>query len=68
MAVTREGLDKLTCGAPGCSHDRHGPLYLHANCHPAAPPWARYGDGELSVECSVCGKPVVVVAVAGKAP
>jgi hypothetical protein len=66
MAATREDLDKLMCGAPGCSHDGHGSLYLHAVCHPAVPPWACYADGELTVECSVCGELVVVVAVAGR--
>lgn len=67
MAVTREDLDKMACAAPGCAHDGHGPLYVHANCHPSEPPWASYIDGELTVVCSVCRAPVIVIAVAAEA-
>jgi hypothetical protein len=64
MALYKEGLKdlKCPCGVPGCED----PLYMHSKCHPEAPTWARYFDGVLTIECSVCRKVIAEFAVASR--
>lgn len=63
-SLTRRELDAASCQVPGCTHDGHGPLYLHAVCHPSAGTRARYDDGLLYIDCRKCKAEVAVVAVA----
>lgn len=65
MPLYREDLDHGVCDVPACSHSHEqDPLYFHAGCHPSAPTWAKYLEGELLLECSVCRRPVVEIGVA----
>jgi hypothetical protein len=60
----RTHLDRLRCDEPGCECDDE--LVLGPVCHDGAPVWAEYHKGgELELVCSVCGEPIVRVAVAG---
>lgn len=54
------------CERPGCDHKDHSNLiYLHTRCHPKAPPWAKYEHGgTIMLECSLCRRPLVRIAVA----
>ena len=65
--LTRQILDKLTCQVPGCTHDRHEGLVLHARCHVEAPSTARYWpSGIVEVSCLVCDRLVVEVTLDAK--
>lgn len=66
MALNRDALDRVLadgCAAEGCDHGHGGPLYFHSVCHPDAPTWAKYEDGEVVIECAECGKRVVAIEV-----
>lgn len=38
-------------------------LYVHSVCHPNAPTWVFVVPGAARVECAVCGKHVVTLAL-----
>jgi hypothetical protein len=65
MILTQRELNKAVCSNPSCNEE-HGPLVLHARCHPDAGTWAVYdkGTGVLSFRCGACEQKVVEVAVA----
>jgi hypothetical protein len=71
-ALHKQELDALVaagCDKAGCTddHTQHGSvMYFHAGCHPVVGTWASYvrGSGELLVQCSICGREVMRVAVA----
>ena len=63
MPLTRQQLDTMQCGTPGCTEE-HGALYFHGRCHPNAATWAGYADGVVTVRCSVCEQTIVAIAVA----
>ena len=54
------------CSTPGCTHEDHDTLFLHAMCHPGASVEVslKRGEGALLVACGDCHKPVIQVAVA----
>ena len=68
MPLYREDLEALgRCGVPGCTRDhRDDEVYLHAQCHPASPVWARYRGDVLTIECARCRRPVIAVVVASR--
>lgn len=51
------------CEAPGCTHEREGPMYLHPRCHPKGGTWVGIvlPTRTLRVECAVCHGLVVEV-------
>lgn len=66
MTLGMRELDKM-----GCAHEGHtaeacdnSKLFFHAACHPKSPTWSSYSEGTLTVECSVCHRPVVAIKVA----
>lgn len=63
MIVTREQLDQMRCGHEHHEGDDCGPLWMHSNCHPEKPTWARYENGTLRIECSKCKREILTVGV-----
>lgn len=65
-ALTREQLDDMQCGTPGCKHEHEfgDPLFLHSRCHPKAGTRVHYQHGELVIECRQCERHVATIAVA----
>lgn len=66
MLIYREDADAAQCATPGCNHDVHGPLWLHAACHPEGPLKAHYQAGVLSVRCLACDKLIGEFALASR--
>jgi hypothetical protein len=71
--IYREGLDALAgrgCHLAGCTHENHGPLFLHGRCHLGAPVEVSYmaGSGAILVRCMRCKKTVAEIAVAPAPP
>lgn len=64
MTLNREQLDAMRCEGCGDAACEHDPLVFHSRCHPAAPTWATYANGELRVTCAECDRPIATVAVA----
>lgn len=64
--LTRHDLDRARCAMPGCQHEDHRELYLHARCHPRAGTIARYDmvKGSITILCHKCEKLVAEIAVA----
>lgn len=63
-ALTRRDLDVASCQVPGCKHEDHEGLFLHARCHPSAGTRVEYRDGELAIRCRTCETLVCKVRVA----
>jgi|GEM_PF-6607746 len=62
--LTTTELDRLTCAAPGCTHENHGPLFLHSRCHLKSPTIIRYwGDGVVEIRCKICNHFVGSIAL-----
>ncbi len=62
--LTRKALDKLTCQAPGCTHESHDGLVLHGACHIQTPSTARYQQsGVIEISCGKCEKWIAAVAI-----
>jgi hypothetical protein len=63
--LTRQELDRQTCGVPGCTHESHAgsELYMHPRCHAGQGLEVCYLEGKLLVMCRVCKKPVASVEV-----
>ena len=62
--LTRASLDKLSCQAPGCTHEGHEGLVLHGACHVRSPSTARYwASGVIELRCCKCDKLIVIVAL-----
>jgi hypothetical protein len=61
--ATRADLDEGRCDDPGC--EECGPFWFHPRCHPEAPTWASYHQGELRLVCAECDATVIAIAVAG---
>lgn len=68
MALTQIDLTEFVCETPGCDCDGRDGLVLHMRCHELSPPWVTYKNGELGLECSVCGKKGPSILVAEKRP
>lgn len=51
------------CATPGCSHDTHDEVYLHARCHPAARVRVTTTTGEVEVSCLTCSRPVATLSI-----
>ncbi len=66
MALTQHDLNQMRCARVGCTHEGHGLLYVHGECHPEAPAWAGYdaATGTLEVSCAECEAPITTIAVA----
>lgn len=63
-SLTRRELDQLTCSEEKCQNTAcTGELYFYGACHPQALPRVSYFSGAMTVQCSVCGQPIAVVAV-----
>ena len=65
-ALTQADLNKMQCGAPGCTHASHdGTLVLAGRCHPGRGTEATYDqkDGSLTIRCNVCKALVCVIGV-----
>lgn len=70
MPATKRDLDRLAiggCATPGCTHEDHGTVFLHARCHVRGPIEASYkiGSGTLRIACRVCHTVIADIAVAG---
>ena len=65
--VRRQDLDMMRCGRDGCTSE-HGPLVFHSRCHPRAPTWTAYLDGELAVQCADCGAELIRIAIGDTPP
>ncbi len=66
MAQTRQELDAMGCGSPGCTHD-HSVLELCPMCHPNGRKVHvsyRKCDGVLVIRCAKCEAPVGEILVA----
>lgn len=63
---TQADLDKFTCYDEGCTKKHHhGPVFIHARCHPKNPVIAKYHYlGHLEIRCKTCNKFIVNVFVA----
>jgi len=59
-------MTKLGARCEDC--DSQGPLYLHARCHPAAPPWAILTGNVVTLECSECKRLVSRLQVIPQPP
>lgn len=64
MILSRIELDQAQCAVPGCSHQDHESLFLHARCHPKQGTEVEYKEGILYIRCQVCKKEVTEVLVA----
>lgn len=67
LPLTRVELDQMhTCQCADCKRTGLAQIYLHQRCHQGAPTWSFYerAKGTLTVECSVCRKPIAVIKVA----
>ncbi len=62
--VSFDDLWGLSCESPECTHEEHGPLYLHSGCHPTKPTWARFEpeEGLIIITCSECDKEIIRIA------
>lgn len=68
--LTRVELDRAQCATPGCTHEDHSELFLHARCHMNAGLQVSYSlvTGTLKIACLTCDTPIAVVAVAAGEP
>ena len=66
--LSRVELDKLVCSIPGCKEPHgHGPLFLHAVCHPKQPQFVRYCfGGILELRCAVCQLATAEILIAAE--
>lgn len=62
--LTRLRLDQMRCASPGCTHEKHGGLFLHGRCHIGEGNEVEYRDGVLYVRCCVCQRQIVDIQVA----
>jgi hypothetical protein len=67
-----EDLEKIKCSDPKCpcGDDPNHPVYLSTRCHHTTHVKASYNKKTrlLEIECGVCGKPVIQIAVAERLP
>jgi len=51
------------CSAPGCT-EKHGPIYLHAQCHPRADVEVSVdaGAGKMYITCAICEQQIVTIS------
>jgi len=65
--LNQTDLDRVAskgCQVPGCTHENHNQVYLHARCHIDAQVSAQYvAPDALQISCADCGKFVCRVAV-----
>ena len=68
MIIFLEELEKSICSEKDCKHCHTNVLYIHGRCHPGKPVNVCYekGLGQLKVTCTVCDKPIVIIAVASR--
>lgn len=63
-------LDKIIdngCSVPGCKHEHHNQLFLHARCHVDGQTSVAYEkDSVLRVDCGKCGKLICRIDIADK--
>jgi hypothetical protein len=66
MMLTRTQLDRAQCSTPGCTHEDHREMFLHAKCHLDAGLTVAYNlaTGSMLLRCIECGRPIAEVAVA----
>ncbi len=66
--LTKPDLDEIAsrgCQSPGCTHEAHGPIFIHGVCHDGGHIEASYeaGSGVLMIACRQCRKPIARIAV-----
>jgi len=60
--LTRKTLDKLTCQAPGCTHEDHDGLVLHGRCHIKSASLALcWPNGIVAISCKQCGQAIAEI-------
>lgn len=66
MTQYAEDLATARCANPGCTHEDHTQMFLHAKCHPQGGLDVAYNliKNALEVSCARCHKPVGEIAVA----
>lgn len=66
MRLNQEHLNGAVCAAPGCTHEKDAPLFLHGKCHPSEGTRVSYhpSKGCLEVRCRRCEKLIAEIEVA----
>ncbi len=69
MPLTKIQLDLIAahgCESPGCNHEGHDTIFMHARCHVRGGVEVSYqrGTGVLQVACAKCHKIIGEIKVA----